>query len=110
MRVRNVPPVLPTYDGPSVQSVVSRTFGTDYRNTGSTPLWVNAIVSLPTGGAVYACSDATTTPATTVGSVTCGAVVGGISLQLSFVVLPANYYNINDLAGGATLGNVTLYQ
>jgi hypothetical protein len=84
------------------QAVVtgSRGLNTIFHNTGTRPLFVSATLGLSGGGAT-AITDSSSTPTTSVASVS-GSSTAPPTTDLFFIVLPGNYYKI------ATSGSVSL--
>lgn len=102
------------YNGPSVQSVVtsSRSLGTVFQNTNSTPMWVLVSLSLNSSGGgnvlISAFTDFAAVPTTVVGTLNlnnAGASTVTEGLSVMFVVLPGNFYKVAAQAGAPTIVN-----
>jgi len=95
-----------TYQGPTTQvnETVARTLALNYHNTGTTAMFVSVSVTVPTGVALTAMSDSSSTPSTVVGYIQNGTLVV-LNFQVFFVVLAGNYYTVTCPTG--TLVNWT---
>ena len=92
--------------GPATQSVVtgSRALGTVYQNTTGRPMLVCVTASANTSGltAITVASDSATSPTTSVANAG-GTGAVGITVAVTFWVLPSNYYKVSSTAGSCTL-------
>ena len=86
---------------PTQQAVVtsSRALGTVYHNSGKTPMFVVVtLLCTASGGSnfgeAHAFADSATSPTTVVGRTFNGSSSASVAEQLSFFVLPGNYYKV----------------